>query len=283
MPLSVTGAGLGLRRGLMDRMMAAPPENVDFLEVAPENWLDIGGKLARKFAFFAEKYPIVLHGLSLSLGAPAPLDETLVRRIKAFMAEHGIEYYSEHLSACGDSGHLYDLMPIPFTEEAVHYVTERIRRVQDLLGQRIAVENVSYYAPTANAMSETDFINAVLEEADCEMLLDINNIIVNSINHRYDAQDFMYAMPKERVTYFHVAGHYKEAEDLRVDTHGAAVSDPVWRLLGRAYERFGPIPTLLERDFNFPPLEELLAEIDVVRRLQADPEAVTGSGALAHA
>ncbi len=265
----VTGAGLGLRRGLIDKLMADPPSDVDFMEVAPENWIHVGGSLAKKFRFFTERYPFVIHGLSLSIGAPSPLNETLLRDVKAFMKEHGIRFYSEHLSYTGDDGQLYDLMPIPFTEEAVSYVAGRIRRAQDILEQRMAVENVSYYAPTDTSMSEADFTNAVLEEADCDLLLDVNNIFVNSINHRYDAREFMRAMPADRVKYFHVAGHYVEAEDLRVDTHGDAVADPVWELLADAYAHFGPVPTLLERDFNLPPLDELLGEVRQIKSLQA--------------
>ncbi len=265
----VSGAGLGLRRGLLDKLMAKPPHEVDFMEVAPENWIHVGGALAKKFRFFTERYPFVIHGLSLSIGAPAPLNETLLNDVKAFMREHDIRFYSEHLSYTGDDGQLYDLMPIPFTEEAVKYVAARIRRAQDILEQRMAVENVSYYAPTDTSMSEVDFTNAVLEEADCDLLLDINNIFVNSINHRYDAREFMYAMPADRVKYFHVAGHYVEAEDLRVDTHGDSVADPVWQLLADAYAHFGPVPTLLERDFNLPPVEELLGEVRRIKAMQA--------------
>lgn len=264
----VQGAGLGLRRGLMDQLMADPPDDVDFLEVAPENWIRVGGKLGRKFRFFTERYPFLLHGLSLSIGAPSPLNEDLLRDIRGFMQEHGIEFYSEHLSYCGDDGQLYDLMPIPFTEEAAKYVAERIRRAQDILGRRMAVENVSYYTPTDTSLTEAEFTNAVLEEADCDLLLDVNNIIVNSINHNYDAREFMLSMPRERIKYFHIAGHYVEDEDLRIDTHGAAVSESAWSLLADAYEQFGPVPTLLERDFNFPPLEELLDEVRRVRSLQ---------------
>jgi uncharacterized protein (UPF0276 family) len=241
--------------------------------LGPENWIHVGGRLGNKFRFFAERYPILLHGLSLSIGAPSPLNEKLLYDIKAFMAEHDIRFYSEHLSYCGDDGQLYDLMPIPFTEEAVSYVAGRIRQAQDILEQRMAVENVSYYTPTDTAMTEIEFTNAVLEEADCDLLLDINNIVVNSINHKYDAREFMLAMPKERIKYFHLAGHLVEAEDLRVDTHGDAVADPVWQLLGEAYEQFGSVPTLLERDFNFPPIEELMAEIRRIKSLQAAVQA----------
>jgi len=264
----VQGAGLGLRRPIADKLMADPPTDVDFMEIAPENWIHVGGALGKKLRFFTERYPFLIHGLSLSIGSPAPLDEQLVRDIKDFMAEHQIRMYSEHLSYCGDDGHLYDLMPIPFTEEAVRYVADRVRRVQDILEQRIALENVSYYAPTDASMSEKDFLLAVLEEADCDLMLDINNIVVNSINHKYDANEFLRDMPGDKLRYFHLAGHYVEAEDLRIDTHGSAVDDQAWQLLDAAYTQFGPVPTLLERDFNFPPMNELLDEVRRIRQLQ---------------
>jgi hypothetical protein len=143
-----------------------------------------------------------------------------------------------------------------------------VRRVQDILEQNIALENVSYYAPTDSSMTEKEFLLAVLEESDCDLMLDINNIVVNSINHKYDASDFLRDMPAERIRYFHLAGHYVEAEDLRIDTHGAAVDAQAWQLLAEAYEQFGPVPTLLERDFNFPPMEELLDEVRRIKQLQ---------------
>jgi hypothetical protein len=264
----VHGAGLGLRRPLADKLMADPPADIDFMELVPENWIHVGGALGKKLRYFTERYPMLIHGLSLSIGSPAPLDEQLVRDIKEFMAEHNIRLYSEHLSYCSDDGHLYDLMPIPFTEDAVRYVAGRVRRVQDILEQRIALENVSYYAPTDSSMTEKEFLLAVLEESDCDLMLDINNIVVNSINHKYDASDFLRDMPAARIRYFHLAGHFVEAEDLRIDTHGAAVDTQVWQLLADAYEQFGPVPTLLERDFNFPPMEELLDEVRRIKLLQ---------------
>ena len=264
----VQGAGLGLRRPIADQLMADPPEDVDFMEVAPENWIHVGGKLGKKLRFFTERYPFVIHGLSLSIGAPSPLNEQLVRDIKAFIAEHNIRLYSEHLSYCGDDGQLYDLMPIPFTEEAVKYVAARVRRVQDILEQRMALENVSFYAPVDSSMTEREFLLAVLEEADCDLMLDINNIVVNSINHKYDASKFLRAMPAERIRYFHLAGHFVEDEDLRIDTHGTPVDDAAWALLAEAYAVFGPVPTLLERDFNFPPMDELLGEVRRIKELQ---------------
>lgn len=243
---------------------------IDFMEVAPENWIGVGGALGKRLRALTERLPFCCHGLSLSLGGPEPLDETLLRRIRRFLEQHQVRLYSEHLSYCSDDGHLYDLMPIPFTDDAVGHVVRRIERAQELLGRRIAVENVSFYTPLAAQMSELEFVLAVVEQADCDLLLDVNNVYVNSVNHRYDPHAYIDALPSERIAYIHVAGHYREAEDLVVDTHGAAVIDPVWRLLAHAYARHGLRPTLLERDFNFPPLPELVAELDAIRSLQAE-------------
>lgn len=266
----VTGAGLGLRRSLLDELEAVSTDDIQFMEVAPENWIRLGGRMGKKFRQYTEKFPFVCHGLSLSIGSTDPLDMCLLADIKDFIKTHNIRYYTEHLSYCSDSGHLYDLMPIPFTEEAIKHVANRISQVQDFLGQRIAMENVSYYGAPQQEMSEIQFINAVIEEADCDLLLDVNNIYVNSINHRYDPYEFLAQLPTERTAYVHVAGHFDEAEDLRVDTHGADVIDPVWDLLDAAYARFGIMPTLLERDFNIPPIQELMKEVDVIRSLQSN-------------
>jgi len=264
----VTGAGLGLRRALLGPLSSVTSDQVQFMEVAPENWIDVGGRYGRAFREYSEKFPTLLHGLSLSIGSPAPLDWQLLKNIKAFMAEHSIRCYTEHLSYCSDSGHLYDLMPIPFTEQAVDYVADRIIQIQDFLGERIAMENVSYYAAPQQQMTEIEFTNAVIQKADCNLLLDVNNIYVNSINHSYNPHDFLRALPGHRVVYGHIAGHFKEAKDLHVDTHGTDVSDPVWDLLAAAYQQFGAFPTLLERDFNIPPVPALLQEISHIRELQ---------------
>jgi uncharacterized protein (UPF0276 family) len=264
----VSGVGIGLRRDLLDEIEEQSTTDIDFMEVAPENWINIGGSLGRRFRSLTECYPFITHGLSLSLGSPAPLDKDLLLSIKQFLDKHRIRCYSEHLSYCSDDGHLYDLMPIPFTEDAVKHVARRIRRTQEILERRIAIENVSYYATPGKEMQEIDFINAVLKEADCDLLLDVNNIYVNSINHRYDPAEFLKSLPAERIVYFHIAGHYQEDEDLIVDTHGANVIDPVWHLLDEAYGHFGVVPTLLERDFNIPPLAELLQEAQTIRDYQ---------------
>ncbi|MYM61994.1 DUF692 domain-containing protein [Pseudomaricurvus sp. HS19] len=265
---AISGAGLGLRRSLLDELGEVGLDEVQFLEVAPENWIGVGGRLGSALRAYTERFPFVCHGLSLSIGSTDPLDMALLTDIRAFMRSHNISVYSEHLSYCSDSGHLYDLLPIPFTEEAVRHVAQRVGQVQDFLGQRIALENASYYCAPQQEMSEIDFINAVVAEADCDLLLDVNNIYVNSINHRYDPYDFLARLPLEQAVYVHVAGHYNEAEDLRVDTHGADVIDPVWGLLQAAYGLCGPLPTLLERDFNIPPLPQLLEEVGTIRQLQ---------------
>ena len=262
------GAGLGLRRALLPELLAMDAGAVDFLECAPDNWIGVGGAYGEQLERLAERFPLTCHGLSLSLGGPAPLDQDLLQRTRLFLDHQRVALYSEHLSYCSDDGQLYDLLPLPFTDEAVHHVAARIRQVQDTLGRRIAVENISYYAAPYQALSEIDFLCAVLEEADCDLLLDVNNLFVNSINHDYDAAGYLAAIPPQRVVYLHVAGHYDEADDLKIDTHGAAVKADVWALLEQAYRRFGALPTLLERDFNFPPLGELLVEVDRVRTFQ---------------
>ena len=264
----VHGAGLGMRRSLVSELLEHSPPEIDFYEIAPENWIPMGGKYGKKFRAMTERHDFVCHGLSLSIGSTDPLDEKFVHEVKHFMQEHGIKLYSEHLSYCSKDGHLYDLMPIPFTEEAVFHVAERIRRVQDIMEQKIAIENVSYYACPSSEMSEIDFFNAVVKEADCDVMIDINNIYVNSVNHGYDAEAFLRALPFDRIAYAHIAGHYKEAEDFLIDTHGAEIIDPVWKLLGKAYELFGVFPTLLERDFNLPPLAELRREVQTIRQIQ---------------
>lgn len=268
---AIHGAGLGLRRGLFRALREHTElvsQSVDFWEVAPENWIGVGGRFGREFRQYSEQYPIVCHGLSLSIGGPTPLDIEFLKAVRKFLDEHNISLYSDHLSACSDHGHLYDLMPIPFTEEAVRHVASRIRTVQEVLDRKIAVEHVSYYAAPGQELTESEFINAVIEEADCNLLLDVNNAYVNGINFNYDPVAFVDSLPISQVTYIHIAGHYEEAIDLRIDTHAAPVVDPVWNLLEHVYRKHGLIPTLLERDFNFPSVPELINEVSKVRQYQ---------------
>ncbi len=261
--------GLGLRREMLDELLTQIPKQIDFMEVAPENWLKLGGRFAKQFKSLTDTSNFVCHGLSLSIGSPEPLDIEFVKALKVFFKAHNVKLFSEHLSYCSGSGHMYDLMPIPFTEAAIAHVVERIKKVQDILEQQIAIENVSYYAAPGQQMSELEFTTEILQQADCKLLLDVNNIYVNSINHGYDAEHFLASLPSQRIAYGHVAGHYNEADDLLVDTHGADVIDPVWQLLDHAYQHHGVFATLLERDFNIPAIAELTKELDIIHQLQA--------------
>jgi len=264
------GAGLGFRRELVPDLKSGVPGAIDFFELAPENWAGMGGRSAKDLRHFTERHPFVCHGLSLDLGGPRPLDVELLQRIRKFMHEHGMTLYTEHLSWCGDDGHLYDLLPIPCTGDAVRWVAGRIRQAQDILGMRIGIENASYYvAPPGAEMSEPAFIRAVIEEAYCLLHLDVNNAYVNSRNFGFDPLAFIDALPLERTCYLHMAGHFVEPDGVLVDTHGTDVIDPVWQLLEDVYARVGPVPTCLERDFNIPPLGELTSEVARIAAAQA--------------
>ncbi|BBW91861.1 UPF0276 protein [Pseudoalteromonas sp. PS1M3] len=260
--------GLGLRREMLDELLEHVPKQIDFLEVAPENWLKLGGRFKKQFKTLTDANDFVCHGLSLSIGSPEPLDIEFIKSLKVFFDQHNIKMFSEHLSYCSGQGHMYDLMPIPFTEEAIAHVVPRIKQVQDILERPIAMENVSYYGAPGQELSELEFTTEILEQADCKLLLDVNNIYVNSINHGYDANTFLAGLPTKRIAYGHVAGHYNEANDLIVDTHGADVIDPVWELLDKAYKLHGVFPTLLERDFNIPEINVLTKELDIIIQLQ---------------
>lgn len=244
------------------------PDDIDFFEVAPENWLGVGGRLGDAFARISAERPLLCHGLLLNLGGPDPLDTAFIERIKGFLARHRAVIYGDHLSFCAAGGQLYELLPMPFTAEAVRHVAARIREVQERLERRIAVENPSYYVRLSDELDESTFINAVLREADCDLLIDINNIHVNSVNHGYDAKAFLASLPGERIAYAHIAGHHQDSDGLIVDTHGTPIIDPVWDLLDFAYHCFGVFPTLLERDENIPPLAELLPELRRIRTAQ---------------
>ncbi|QOR07324.1 DUF692 domain-containing protein [Haemophilus parainfluenzae] len=290
------GAGLGYRRDLADDFLNLSSNNaIQFMEVAPENWVKMGGAARYKFDQAAERYPLAVHGLSLSLGGQAPLDRELLKNTKALMTQYNSTFFSEHLSYCECEGHLYDLLPMPFTEEAVKHVAQRIRYVQDFLGLQISLENTSYYlhSPTST-MNEVEFLNAIAQEADCGIHLDVNNIYVNGVNHGLlDPYVFLDQVDVKRVNYIHIAGHdeehsaaqvvedlegesfnkikgaYRHLPELLIDTHGEAVKGTVWDLLEYAYQRLPAIPpTLLERDFNFPPFAELYAEVKHIAQLQ---------------
>ena len=262
--------GIGFRRDFAGEFLESGKLTPDFIEVAPENWIGIGGYWKKVFRKALEKYPLFTHGLSLSIGSPDELDFGFLRKIKDFLDETGAQIYSEHLSfAKCDNAHLYDLLPVPFTEDAVRHVSQRIKTAQEFLERRLTIEIVSYYTPVAAEMKEIDFVNAILEESDCDLLLDVNNIYVNSFNHHYDAREFISRLPLERVKYIHMAGHQQVAEDLIIDTHGQPIIDPVYDLFEFTMKRLGrDVPVLLERDFNIPELEELQQEIGMLREIK---------------
>lgn len=270
---TIQGAGLGLRRPHLAALLEGIPTEIGFMEVAPENWLGAGGRLGDAFSHIASRVPMVSHGLLLNLGGPDPLDHRHVGEIGAFLERHHVQLYGDHLSFCGESGLLYELLPMPFTVEAARYLAARVREVQDLLGRRITVENPSFYCALMQDISELEFISLVLEESDCLLLLDVNNVYVNSINHHYDAQAFIRGLPGERIAYAHIAGHLRTENGLLIDTHGERVADPVWDLLAYAYQTHGVFPTLLERDENIPELDVVLEEVRLIRALQAEASA----------
>ncbi len=266
--LTAPKVGLGLRREMLNEMKDQVPDEIDFFEVAPENWMKLGGQFQKSFRALTEQYEFYTHGLSLSIGGPKNLDIDFIKDIKTFLDFHQIQVYSEHLSYCSGLGHLYDLMPIPFTQEAVFHVADRVKRVEDIIERPLILENVSFYGAPGAQMTELEFIQAVLAETNCQLLLDVNNIYVNAVNHGYDALAFLQAIPQERIYYLHIAGHFQQTADLIIDTHGADVEDPVWQLLSQCYDYHGVFPTLLERDFNIPKTEVLLREIRKIKQYQ---------------
>lgn len=278
-------AGLGLRRSLLDETLQGLErgdlDEVAFFEVAPENWSRLGGRFSRALSAVSEYRPLACHGLSLNLGGSDGLDMQLLTEVKAFMRTYRIDLYTEHLSWCGHEGQLYDLLPLPATYETVRYVAERIAQVQDFMGEQIGVENASYYAaPEGGEMDDATFVREVVKEAGCLLHLDVNNVYVNSQNHHFDPYDYMRQLPLDRTCYIHVAGHHVEEDGLIIDTHGMPVIDPVWKLLKFTYDRLSEagldpknIPSCLERDFNFPPLAELVDEVCIIDQMQKEASA----------
>lgn len=256
-------AGIGFRKDFAEEFLSGSVLQPGFVELAPENWMNIGGFWKKKLNELAEKYSITSHGLSLSIGSPDEIDMDFLKNVKQFLNDYNVEIYSEHLSfsKC-DNAHLYDLLPIPFRGDAIKHVAQRIRQVQDYLGRKIAIENVSYYTPVAAEMDEATFISEVVKEADCRLLLDVNNVYVNAFNHHYNAKEFITKLPLDSVAYIHMAGHTKVADDLIIDTHGQAIIDPVYELFEWTLKKLNPVPVLLERDFNIPELEELQEELE---------------------
>jgi hypothetical protein len=263
------GFGLGLRVEHYDAILAQRPA-VDWLEALTENYLVPGGKPLHYLMRIRERYPVVMHGVSLSIGSTHPLDREYLSQVKALAARVEPEWISDHLCWTGVAGrNLHDLLPLPYTEEALANVVERVRTVQDILGRRILLENVSSYVTFRDSrLTEWEFLRAVAEESDCLILLDVNNIYVSSVNHELDPHDYLNAIPVERVQQIHLAGHENHGDYL-IDTHDHPVPDPVWDLYRAAVRRFGNVSTMIERDANIPPLEELCAELAAARTLAA--------------
>lgn len=256
--------GIGFRKDFSDAFIEEGILTPSFIEVAPENWMGIGGYWKKVFDKVAEKYPVTLHGLSLSIGSPDELDYDFLKEVKAFIERYNVRVYSEHLSfsKCNNA-HLYDLLPIPFRKDAVAHISDKIKKVQDYLGLPLAMEIVSYYTPVAAEMEEYEFINAIVEQSGCQLLLDVNNVYVNSFNHSYDAYKFIDQLPMDKVAYIHMAGHEQVEEDLIIDTHGQAIVPPVYNLFDYTVEKIpSPVPVLLERDFNIPEMQELQDEMN---------------------
>lgn len=244
--------------------------NVDWFEALTENYLVPGGRPLHNLDRIRERYPLALHGVSLSIGTTAPLDPDYLRALRDLARRIEPAWISDHLCWTGvDGRNLHDLMPLPYTEEALRHVSARVRQVQDFLGRRLVLENVSSYVTyTSSTLSEWEFLNALAEAADCLLLLDVNNVYVSSINHEFDADAFLAGIPIERVQQMHLAGHQNNGSHL-IDTHDHPIVDPVWQLYRRAVERFGPVATMIERDADIPPLEVLVDELDAARRIAA--------------
>lgn len=260
--------GLGLRREHLHDLLSTANPDIGFLELAPENWLPFAGLLRKKLSAIAEQYPLLCHGLSLNIGGPDPLSQRFLADLRQFFQQFPLLCYSEHLSYTAAGGQLYDLLPMPFRRDAVQHLVSRIHQVQDFLQRPLVLENISYYTPVAAEMSELEFLLEVLEQADCQLLLDVNNVYVNAVNHGYDPYAFIRALPTKRIRYGHIAGHYQQHPQLLIDTHGADVCPPVWQLLAYAYQCHGVFPTLLERDFNLPELADLTAELRQIKQIQ---------------
>ncbi len=261
------GFGLGLRPQHYAEILATSPK-VDWFEVISENYMVPGGQPLRMLDRIVERYPVVMHGVSLSIASTAPLDMDYLAALKKLATRVDPKWISDHLCWTGVHGvNLHDLMPVPYTEEALNHVAGRIAKVQDYLGRRLVIENVSSYIEyECSEMSEWEFVAELARRADCWLLLDVNNVFVSGINHDFDMRKFLSAIPPERVVQFHLAGH-SEGDTCLIDTHDHPVCEDVWKLYGKALERFGAVSTMIERDDNIPPLADLVAELEHARAI----------------
>ncbi len=260
--------GLGLRRGLLPSLDEPALGRIDFLELAPENWMQLGGRLAWSLRALSERVPFTAHGLSLNLGGSTALEPAFLTGLRHFLDEYRIDLYSEHLSACADGGFLHDLIPLPFTTETLRHVSSRLHQVQDALARPVMLENISAYLQWPGDFDEAGFLAELVKTTGCQLLLDINNVWVNGCNQGQDARHLIASLPRGCVAAYHLAGHHRQEDGLLIDTHGEAVCDEVHELFRFALDLHGHQPVVLERDFNLPPLAELLDELDVIRRIR---------------
>jgi len=261
------GFGLGLRTEHYEAILSQKP-SIDWFEILTENYLVPGGKPHYFLEKIREHYAMVMHGVSMSIGSMDPLDKIYLQQVKSLAKKIKPHWISDHLCWTGIQGkNLHDLLPLPYTEEAIHHVVNRIQQVQDFLGQRILIENVSSYLTYQQSeITEWEFLKEISERADCFILLDVNNIYVSAINHEFNPLDYIYAMPKHRVYQIHLAGHSNMGNYI-IDTHDHDITDPVWKLYADVLRHFGNVSTMIERDDNIPPLENLLNELNHARKL----------------
>lgn len=263
----ISGCGLGLRRDFIHEF-ALTHERPDWIEITPENWFFTPHRYRDHFEQILNEYAVVAHGVSLSIGSLEPVDKSFLTQMKAFLDRYKIEHYSEHVSFSSLSGkQTYELLPLPMTRAMIHHLSEKIDHVQDILERPLILENASYYISPYSEMREVDFLCEVLEKSNTTLLLDVNNVYVNSINHRFDADHYISQIPPHRVAYMHIAGHleYPE-EELLLDTHGEAICEEVWGLLERTFATH-KAPVMIERDNNIPPLDVLMEEFGTLKRI----------------
>ncbi len=270
----INGAGLGLRTSFIEEIFEYDVKP-DWFEFAPENWIRKGGYLKECFEKVRENFPVACHGLSLSIGSPEPLNMDFLKELKDFLDFYEIEIYSEHISFSSVEGkNLYDLFPVPFTVKMADFISDKVCYVQDYLKRELILENISYYQVIYKELDENEFIKRILEKSGAKLLLDVNNVYVNSVNHGYDPFDYIRTFSSEEVAYIHIAGHEKLSENLIIDTHGERVTENVFELLRFALKHLGKKPVLLERDNNIPPYKELLEEYKKVREIVQSYERV---------
>ncbi len=259
----IEGIGLGLRYAMAEATLSRDVPGLRWLEIHPENYVQRGGRFRHVLERARDRFPLITHGLTLGFGAAEPAEDAYMRPLRAFLHEVGVPFHSEHLCFSGSGGVMvHDLLPLPYTREAVATAVQRIREAREKLELPIAIENISYYATLGSSeMTEQQLLLEILERADCKLLLDVNNVFVNSQNHGFDPRAYLDAIPAERVVQIHVAGHLVRPDKLFIDTHGAALREEVYDLLDYALRRIGPVPVLLERDQDFPDFDEIVAEI----------------------